>query len=157
MGKQWFNKTVEEVEKELGTNKENGLSSKKVEENRKEFYSKYYDLFEDGTLREIYNGEKISVYAVAEKHYGVVPFTDRFPEDSYMFLNINEVEAKMVVQDEEFLLEILNDRKSKNRVPFLNQKSKQYLQKVNAERLAAGTWTITPEIDAEVLGLNDPA
>ena len=34
MGKQWFNKTVEEVEKELGTNKENGLSSKKVEENR---------------------------------------------------------------------------------------------------------------------------
>ena len=31
---------------------------KKVEENRKEFYSKYYDLFEDGTLREIYNGEK---------------------------------------------------------------------------------------------------
>ena len=74
-----------------------------------------------------------------------------------MFLNINEVEAKMVVQDEEFLLEILNDRKSKNRVPFLNQKSKQYLQKVNAERLAAGTWTITPEIDAEVLSLNDPA
>ena len=74
-----------------------------------------------------------------------------------MFLNINEVEAKMVVQDEEFFLEILNDRKSKNRVPFLNQKSKQYLQKVNAERLAAGTWTITPEIDAEVLGLNAPS
>ena len=130
---------------------------KNVKENREEFYLKYYDLFEDGTLREIYTGEKISVFSVAEKHYGVVPFTDRFPEDSYMFLNINEVEAKMVVQDEEFLLEILNDRKSKNRVPFLNQKSKQYLQKVNAERLAAGTWTITPEIDAEVLGLNAPS
>ena len=130
---------------------------KNVKENREEFYLKYYDLFEDGTLREIYTGEKISVFSVVEKHYGVVPFTDRFPEDSYMFLNINEVEAKMVVQDEEFFLEILNDRKSKNRVPFLNQKSKQYLQKVNAERLAAGTWTITPEIDAEVRGLNDPA
>ena len=37
MGKQWFNKTVEEVEKELGTNKENGLSSKKVEENRAKY------------------------------------------------------------------------------------------------------------------------
>ncbi len=37
MGKQWFNKTVEEVEKELGTNKENGLSSKKVEENRTKY------------------------------------------------------------------------------------------------------------------------
>jgi len=37
MGKQWFNKTVEEVEKELGTDKENGLSSKKVEENRAKY------------------------------------------------------------------------------------------------------------------------
>ena len=37
MGKQWFNKTVEEVEKELGTNKENGLSSKKIEENRAKY------------------------------------------------------------------------------------------------------------------------
>ncbi len=37
MGKQWFNKTVEEVEKELGTNKESGLSSKKVEENRAKY------------------------------------------------------------------------------------------------------------------------
>ena len=72
---------------------------KNVKENREEFYLKYYDLFEDGTLREIYTGEKISVFSVAEKHYGVVPFTDRFSEDSYMFLNINEVEAKMVVQD----------------------------------------------------------
>ena len=72
---------------------------KNVKENREEFYLKYYDLFEDGTLREIYTGEKISVFSVVEKHYGVVPFTDRFPEDSYKFLNINEVEAKMVVQD----------------------------------------------------------
>lgn len=110
-------------------------NGKNVKENREKFNLKYHDLFEDGTLREIYTGEKISVYAVAEKHYGVVPFTDRFPDDAYMFLNINEVEAKMVVQDEEFFLEILNDRKSKNRVPFLNQKSKQYLQKVNAEVL----------------------
>ena len=54
---------------------------KNVKENREEFYLKYYDLFEDGTLREIYTGEKISVFSVAEKHYGVVPFTDRFPED----------------------------------------------------------------------------
>ena len=37
MGKQWFNKTVEEVEKELETNKENGLSSKKIEENRAKY------------------------------------------------------------------------------------------------------------------------
>ena len=37
MGKQWFNKTVEEVEKELGTDQENGLSSKKVEENRAKY------------------------------------------------------------------------------------------------------------------------
>jgi hypothetical protein len=125
---------------------------KSIKENREEFYLKYYDLFEDGTLREIYTGEKISVYAVAEKNYGVVPFTDRFPEDSYMFLNINEVEAKKVVQDEEFFLEILNDRKSKNRVPFLNQKSKIALQKINAARIEAGTWEITPEMDAEVLG-----
>ena len=125
---------------------------KSIKENREEFYLKYYDLFEDGTLREIYTGEKISVYAVAEKNYGVVPFTDRFPEDSYMFLNINEVEAKKVVQDEEFFLEILNDRKSKNRVPFLNQKSKTALQKINAARIEAGTWEITPEMDAEVLG-----
>ena len=27
---------------------------KNVKENREEFYLKYYDLFEDGTLREIY-------------------------------------------------------------------------------------------------------
>ncbi len=129
---------------------------KSIKENREEFYLKYYDLFEDGTLREIYTGEKISVYAVAEKNYGVVPFTDRFPEDSYMFLNINEVEAKKVVQDEEFFLEILNDRKSKNRVPFLNQKSKIALQKINAARIEAGTWEITPEMDAEVLGNKGP-
>ena len=34
MEKQWFNKTVEDVEKELGTNVINGLSSSKVEENK---------------------------------------------------------------------------------------------------------------------------
>ena len=34
MEKQWFNKTVEEVEKELGTSLNNGLSSEKVRAQR---------------------------------------------------------------------------------------------------------------------------
>ena len=130
---------------------------KTVKENREEFYLKYYDLFEEGALREIYAGEKMSVYAAAEKNYAVIPFTDRFPDDIYMFLPINEVEAKKVIQDEEFFLEILNNRKSRNKVTFLNQNTKQILQKMNAARLAEGTWEITPEIDAEVLGKNGPS
>lgn len=129
---------------------------KTVKENREEFYLKYYDLFEEGALREIYSGEKMSVYSAAEKNYAVIPFTDRLPDDNYMFLPINEVEAKKVVQDEEFFLEILNDRKTRNKVTFLNQKTKQILQRLNAERLASGTWEITPEIDAEILGNNGP-
>ena len=36
MEKQWFNKTVEEVENELGTNLENGLTTSKFEERKKE-------------------------------------------------------------------------------------------------------------------------
>ena len=35
---------------------------KSIKENREEFYLKYYDLFEDGTLREIYTGEKINYW-----------------------------------------------------------------------------------------------
>jgi len=123
-----------------------------VPANREAFNTIYRELFEDGTLREIYTGKKISVYAAAEQNYAVVPFTDRLPEDIFIFLPINDVEAKHMVADEEFFLKTLTHRKSINRVPFLNAKSKLYLQKVNAERLAAGTWNITPEIDAEVLG-----
>lgn len=123
-----------------------------IQANREEFHAIYHDLFEDGTLREIYTGKKISVYAVTELHYGVVPFTDRLPDDIFLFLNINEVEAKHVVADEEFFLKILAHRKSIGKVTFLNAKTKLFLQKRNAERLAAGTWTLTPEIDAEVLG-----
>lgn len=108
-------------------------------------------------MREIYTGKKISVYAVAEKHYAVVPFTDRFPNDTFMFLNINEVEAKYVIEDEECFLEILAHKKSIGRVAFLNAKSQLFLQKMNAERLAAGTWNITPEMDAEVLDKKDPS
>ena len=37
MEKQWFNKTVEEVEKELGTSLNNGLSSEKVQEQREKY------------------------------------------------------------------------------------------------------------------------
>ena len=123
-----------------------------VPANREAFNTIYRELFEDGTLREIYTGKKISVYAVSELHYGVVPFTDRFPDGIFMFLNINEVEAKHVVADEEFFLKILDHKKSIGKATFLNAKTKLFLQKRNAERLAAGTWTLTPEIDAEVLG-----
>ena len=37
MEKQWFNKAVEDVEKELGTNVTNGLSSSKVEEHKEKY------------------------------------------------------------------------------------------------------------------------
>ena len=37
MEKQWFNKTVKDVEKELETNIEKGLSSKKVEEHKEKY------------------------------------------------------------------------------------------------------------------------
>lgn len=51
-----------------------------VPANREAFNTIYRDLFEDGTLREIYTGKKISVCAVAEENYAVVPFTDRLPK-----------------------------------------------------------------------------
>ena len=35
--KNWFNKDAQEIEKELNTNSENGLSSEQLEENRKKY------------------------------------------------------------------------------------------------------------------------
>lgn len=128
-----------------------------VQANREAFYTIYCELFKDGSLREIYTGKKLSVYAVAEKNYAVVLFTDRLPEEHFLFLNINEVEARHVVADEEFFLKILENRKSIGRVAILNAKSKLALQRINAERLATGTWEVTPEMDAEVLGGKAPA
>lgn len=124
-------------------------------ENREEFYLKYFDLFQDGTLREVHTGETLSIYAIAEQAYAVIPFTDKLPDDAYMYFGLNELELKELLEDESFFMRIFENRKQQNRIPLITQQTKLNLQKINADRLAQGEWLITPEMEAELFSKNN--
>ena len=122
----------------------------KTKENREEFYLKYFDLFQDGTLREVHTGNNLSIYAVAEQAYAVITFTDKLTDDVYMYFGLNELEIKELLEDESFFERIFADRKKQNRIPLITSETKKNLQVINANRLSKGEWLINEEMESKL-------
>ena len=60
----------------------------KAEEIRAEFQELYKDLFDNEVLREVHKGNGLSIYAVAEKFWAIIPFMDKLPEQALSLIHI---------------------------------------------------------------------
>lgn len=123
-----------------------------IENNRTELYLQFDDLFQDGTFKTIYQGEKTDIINVAGQFLAAIPYTDKLTDDSFAFISINENEAKEIVRDESIMGRIIQHRVDNGKIAPLNQKTKQVLQNMNAKRFDEGVYIIPPELEQEILG-----
>ncbi len=117
----------------------------KAEEIRAEFQEVYKDLFDNKVLREVHKGNGLSIYAVAEKFWAIIPFMDKLPEQAYLLLTVNDEEARSVIFDEKKFGQIFEDRKKQKKMFVLTPETKQRIYNVDQKRMAAGEADISVE------------
>lgn len=108
-------------------------------------------MFKDGTLREVYTGKTLSIFAVVEQCYAVTPFTKKRLGDAYLFLPLADQQVPTLIQNESLFDQLYAHKKGKNDITILTKDAIQGLRKRNRQRLEKGTWRITPESEQAIL------
>lgn len=111
-----------------------------VEKTREEFALLKKPLLESGALREIFVGEKGTVYSLADSCYGIVIMTGKPDEgNQYYVLHCGLRDIKLYMEDQSILPDMFEHKlHTTNEVYNLDTKYDAVLEEMNRRRIETG-------------------
>lgn len=124
-----------------------------VEKTRKEFAVHKKRFFENGTLREIFVGEKATAYSLADVGYGIVLFASKPVEgNAYDVLFCTLDDIRQYMEDENILYEMTKHKVEVTHDAFIfNDRFDARLEELNQRRIQTGFVRIDLEAEKKML------
>mgnify|MGYP003289354964 CR=1 FL=1 len=120
---------------------------------RTEFSLYKENLIKNGALREIYQGEKATVYSLADIGYGIVIFAEKpAPGNSFDVLLCVLDEVEQYISNENILYEMMKHKVEVSKDAFIfNDKFDKRLEALNQRRIETGFSRIDRAKEEEML------
>lgn len=124
-----------------------------VNQAKTEFSIYKENLIKNGSLRELYQGERATAYSLADAGYGIVIFADKpAPGNSFYVLVCELDEIKAYIEDENILLAMMEHKvDSSNEAFIFNDKFDKKLEELNLRRIETGFSRIDRTKEDEML------
>lgn len=110
------------------------------------------NLIEDGTLRQVYSGNMINIYAVAQTGYAMIPFIEELTRESFLIVPLRSNELHQLMEKEENFIPIIQSKAQEGGVRVLDQNYKQQLQNLNLRKIESGKTALTRELEEQIFG-----